>query len=82
MTTRRTFLQAAAGAGAASALPSLATAGEFTGIIKKAIKFSNVKAPQLSIEDRFKLVQDVGFDGVELRYSHANQKEEFIKARD
>ena len=37
-----------------SASPT-ARAGEFTGIIKKAVKFRDVAEPELSIEDRFKL---------------------------
>jgi len=79
---RREFLQSAAALAAASVLPDLAGAGEFTGVIRKAIKYSNVAEPKLSIEDKFKLVRDIGYDGIELRSSHADQEKEFIKARD
>ncbi len=79
---RRAFLQSTAALTAAAALPDVSRAGEFTGVIRKAIKYSNVAEPKLSIEDKFKLVKDIGFDGIELRYTHANQKNEFIKARD
>ena len=82
MQTRRTFLHTTSAALGAAGIPSVASAGDFTGVIKKAIKFSNVKASELSIEDRFKLIKDIGFDGVELRSSHADQKAAFIKARD
>ena len=79
---RREFLQSAAALTAASVLPDAASAGEFTGVIRKAIKYSNVAEPKLSIEDKFKLVKDIGFDGIELRTTHADQKSEFIKALD
>jgi len=79
---RREFLQSAAALAAASVLPDVAGAGEFTGVIRKAIKYSNVAEPKLSIEDKFKLVRDIGYDGIELRSSHADQEKEFIKARD
>ena len=82
MQTRRTFLHTTAAALGTAGLPSVSLAGEFTGVIKKAIKFANVKVPELSIEDKFKLIKDIGFDGVELRSSHVGQKKEFIKARD
>lgn len=79
---RRDFIQSTAAITAAAALPEVSTAGEFTGVIKKAIKYSNVAEPKLSILDKFKLVKDIGYDGIELRSSHADQKAEFIKARD
>jgi len=79
---RREFLTSSAALAAASVLPSSSSAGEFTGVIKKAIKYSNVAEPKLSIEDKFKLVKDIGYDGIELRSSHADQAKEFIKARD
>jgi len=79
---RRDFLKSTAALTAAAALPTPAPAGGFTGIIKKAIKYSNVAEPKLSIEDKFKLVKDLGFDGIELRSSHVEQKAEFIKARE
>ena len=82
MQSRRTFLCTSAAVASAAAIPSDAPAGEFTGVIKKAIKFANVKVPELSIEDKFKLLKDIGFDGVELRSSHADQRDAFIKARD
>lgn len=81
---RRQFIRAtAAGTLATAAFPVAAChGGEFTGVIKKAIKFNNIDEPTLSVLDKFKLICDLGYDGIELRTSHANQKNEFIAARD
>jgi hexulose-6-phosphate isomerase len=70
MTDRRRFLSTTALASAAaipgfSALPS--RAGEMDGILKKGVKFSMVKEPDLSVLDRFKMLKEVGFHGTELR---------------
>lgn len=86
MNRRSFFKNSSVGLLAASAplLPAISPthseAGEFTGIIKKAIKFRDVKEPDLSIEDRFKLVKDLGFDGTELRTDDKENGKEFIKA--
>ncbi len=68
---RRSFLSTsalgAAAAGSASLGPFSTDAGEMTGILKKGVKFSMVKEPDLSILDRFKMLKEVGFDGTELR---------------
>src|SRR6056297_762646 len=81
---RRHFMRAAAaGTLATAAFPTAGClGGEFTGVIKKAIKFNNIKEPKLSVLDKFKLIKDLGYDGVELRTSHVGQKSEFIAARD
>ena len=68
---RREFLQTTAGllaGGAAFSLASssTATAGEFTGKIRKAVKYHMV-TEKLSALDKFKLLVDLGFDGVEPR---------------
>lgn len=57
-----------------------AQAGEFTGTIKKAVKFRDVNEPDLSIEDRFRLVKDLGFDGTELRTEDRENASAFQKA--
>lgn len=72
MIDRRSFLSTttfttAAIAGSASSLPFPSRSGEMTGILRKGVKFSMVKEPDLSILDRFKLLKEVGFDGTELR---------------
>lgn len=60
--------------------PATVGAGEFTGMIRKAIKFRDVNEPDLSIEDRFKLVKDLGFDGTELRTDDRENAAEYLKA--
>ena len=83
MMKRRSFLATACGAVAATASPRRPTAAaEFRGVISKAIKYANVNEPALSVEDKFKLVRDLGFDGIELRIDHLPQKAELIRAAD
>ncbi len=70
--SRRAFIQASSAAVAASAcgaagLPGASnrvSAGQFTGRIKKAVKFQMIQE-DVSIVDKFKLLVDLGFDGVE-----------------
>lgn len=69
---------AAAGAAALSASP--ARAGEFTGKIKKAVKFHMISGDGLSVLDKFKLVQDLGFDGVEPTVGDKTDPEEIRAA--
>lgn len=83
MMKRRNFFKcAAAGLPVAAAAVGLNSAegGEFTGIIRKAVKFRDVREPDLSIEDRFKLVKDLGFDGTELRTGDKENAAEYISA--
>lgn len=86
MTDRRDFITtsslAIGGAAFASALPASSQAGEFTGKIKKGVKFSMVDAPDLSIVDRFKMVKDVGFDGTELRTENRDDLKTYLEAVD
>lgn len=66
--TRRDFMKATGAVAAGSALLAAsapARAGEFTGKIKKAVKFSMVQSDGMSTLDKFKLVKDLGFDGIE-----------------
>lgn len=77
---RRTFLHTTGATLAAAAVTPPARAGEFKGIIKKAIKYHNVAEPKLSILDKFKLVKDIGFDGIELRSNLTEHTKDFIKA--
>lgn len=44
-----------------------ADAGEFTGKIKKACKYNMVKT-DMSVEDNFTMLKEVGYDGVELGF--------------
>ncbi len=84
---RREFLQTTAGllaGGAALALaPQAAAAGEFTGKIRKAVKYHMV-TEKLSTLDKFKLLVDLGFDGVEpramLKPNDADEVKQIAKA--
>lgn len=49
--------------------------------IKKALKFTMVRT-QGSIRDKFKLLKDLGFDGVELNSPSNFDKDEVLRARD
>lgn len=69
--SRRAFVKASGGAAAGTVLaaPGLlvnkgeAQAGQFTGRIKKAVMFRMIQG-DLSVVDKFKLLVDLGFDGV------------------
>jgi hexulose-6-phosphate isomerase len=64
---RRTFLKTTAAAAAATALASqmpMAAAGEFTGKIKKAVKYGMINEGRTPLE-KLQLLKEIGFDGVE-----------------
>jgi L-ribulose-5-phosphate 3-epimerase len=72
-TDRRDFLvrstSAALSVAAASGVlsrPKPAAAGEFTGKIRKAVKYHMIQE-KLSAEDKLKMLKDLGYDGVEPR---------------
>lgn len=84
--TRRQFLAASGTALAASALglgPTLRSvrAGENTGKIKKAVKYHMVQG-DLSVVDKFKLVKDLGYEGLEIHTRDKTDRRVFAKARD
>lgn len=65
---RRTFLQTASAALAASAITPLARSADAPvkkRTLKKAVNLGMVKGGA-SVEDKFKMVKDAGFDGIEL----------------
>ena len=83
---RRTFLKQSALAGAT--LPFLSydlntPSNQISEqpLIKKSLKFGMIKE-DLSILEKFKLVKELGFDGVELNSPNDLDKEEIIDARD
>jgi len=80
---RRDVLRGALAIGAAATGGRLAspaaTAGQFTGKIRKAVKYQMIKE-DLSILDKFKLMQDLGFDGVEPGTVEKTNRAELRKA--
>lgn len=83
---RREFLAASGTALTATALGlSLsnqpAFAGENTGRIKKAVKYQMIRE-KLSVTDKFKMLKDLGYDGVEIPTSDKTDRKIFAKARD
>ena len=76
---RRGFLQksglflASTAAPALLGRPSLANAQEFRGRIRKAVGFMMIKE-DLSVEDKLRLVKDVGFEGIETPTHLLNKK--------
>jgi L-ribulose-5-phosphate 3-epimerase len=81
--SRRDFIvrsaQAAAVTALVGAIPQPARAGEFTGRIRKAVKYHMV-TEDLSVLDKFKLLKDLGFDGTELRTRDKADRREVAKA--
>ncbi len=65
--SRRDFIKTTGAVVAGATLLNAAPvqAGEFTGKIKKAVKLNMVKGDDMSTLDKFKLVKDLGFDGIE-----------------
>ena len=83
---RRGFLRASAVAMAAPALvPWLASnataAGSLKGRIYLTLKYTMISEDKLSMVDKFKLVKDIGFDGVEMNAPGTNVAEA-VKAID
>ena len=82
---RKDFLKIAAGVTAGSFIsPSLFAktyAAPAAVKIKKCLKFGMVKE-DLSTMDKFKLLKDLGFDGVELDSPNQLNKKELLDARD
>jgi hexulose-6-phosphate isomerase len=85
MMQRRTFLKSTAAGLAGLALPGFtasAVAGPHrTRRLKKALKFGMVEE-DLSVMDKFKLLQSLGFDGVELDSPSTLDPDEVLAARD
>jgi L-ribulose-5-phosphate 3-epimerase len=81
---RREFLTLAGACCAGTMLggfPAPAWAGELAGKIKKAVQLHMV-AGGMSVTDQFKLIQDLGFDGVEISGVSGPKPDEVLKARD
>ncbi|HEV7226664.1 MAG TPA: sugar phosphate isomerase/epimerase family protein [Pirellulales bacterium] len=82
---RRDFIKAAGTAAAATGLASLAisaqAAEESPQAMKKAVKWGMIQTDG-SILDKFKLLKQLGFDGVEMDAPNQLNKDEILKARD
>ena len=80
---RRTFLQTsglALGA-AALALPHTARAGQFTGKIRKSLKWYMVKgAKDLPLVETFKKLRECGFEGIEPNLPEVTNADEWLAA--
>lgn len=68
------------GAAGLAILPSIAAAIPQSGTIKKAVKFHMIDEP-LSVVEKFRLLQQLGFDGVELDSPSDLDEKEVIEAR-
>lgn len=77
--SRRAWLKTAAAGLACGASLSRVHAGQFTGRIKKGLKFSMIREP-LSIADKFKLVKDLGYEGLEVHMREKLDRRELAKA--
>ncbi len=78
---RREFLQAAAACcgGLASSAAGHVQAGTLTGKIRKAVKFQMVTGDQ-SVEQKFCMLKELGFDGVETRAQLDNADRELVRS--
>lgn len=82
--SRRVFVKSAGAAmlgAAALGAAQPAAAGQFTGRIKKAVKWPMIKADG-SVLDKFRLVQELGYDGVEMVRGADVDLDELCAARD
>ena len=50
--------------------------------VQKAVKFGMIQEPELSIAEKFQLLKDLGFDGVEMDSPNDLDNDEIIAARD
>ena len=76
--TRREFLSVAASVGlGVAASPSRVAAGEFSGKIRKALKYHMIDAGD-TVEDRFRIAKDIGFDGIETRIALGDKNKPLV----
>ena len=90
---RRAFLGSSGAAALAATTTASASTAEFRGAsaayeasapstkrrIYKSLKIGMVREPKMSLADKFKMVRDVGFDGIELN-APGNDIDEVLKA--
>lgn len=80
-TTRRQFLATTLAAGVAASAPLPLVAAEPKHSLKKAVKFGMIKVPGASIEEKFKLIKSLGFQGVEFDSPSDINREEAASAQ-
>ena len=79
---RRKYLKSTAAASLAAATGAFQSpllAGEFTGKIKKAVKF-HMATGDMSVIDKFRMIRDIGFDGVETRAKLGKENEALVRS--
>lgn len=77
---RRTFLKTSAGVAVAAAVAGVpAPAGEFTGKLKKAVKYNMIRMDATPLE-KLRLLKELGFDGVEPKFDEKVDPEELLAA--
>jgi hexulose-6-phosphate isomerase len=78
---RRDFLAASAaaigGLGPLAAMRTNAVAGQFSGKIRKAVKYQMI-AGRAPVEEKFRLIQELGFDGVETRAALGKENRKLV----
>ena len=82
--SRRQFIKYGSGAALAlSVMPNILCAESLPDrpLIKKSLKFGMIKE-DLSVLDKFKLIKDLGFDGIELDSPNELDDKEILAARD
>lgn len=80
---RRQFLKSSAGLAALGSIPFLPLAakpGPLSGKIKIAVKYHMIAEPDLSIAEKFRMLKEVGFDGVELKTENSTEANAFSQA--
>ena len=82
--TRKSFIQAGVATLATAMLTPLASSADEPPArkraLKKAVNLGMCSAPGASVADRFKMIRDAGFDGIELNRPDAIPLDELIKA--
>jgi len=78
---RRSFLQYSAMAPVAFSLPFYRPSGSDQPLNKKSLKYGMIKE-DLALLDKFKLIKDLGFDGVEMDSPNNLSAKEILDARD
>lgn len=81
MVDRRTFLKYSAMSSLSIALAPDLISGAAQPLIKKSLKYGMIKE-NLSLMDKFKLIKDLGFDGIELDSPNNLSEKEILEARD